>query len=200
MSTLVAYLKGLGFEAKDAATILAALIAAAVAVFGWFIVSGLTRRREDRTKRLELTIQQSEKQTSEFYSPLVFLILRLDAIYRVKKRIVEAQPDIEGKISEVLYREYFLPTHEEIAALLKTKIHLLEGSDIPESLLGYVRHFTSENLAWRLARDDVHVWRQVEGFPSEFFDELRKDQQLVYDRYERSVRELRHGVLGRGLF
>jgi hypothetical protein len=181
---------------KDIATILAALIAALVAVFGWFAVSWLTSRREDRTKRLELTIEQAEKQISEFYAPLMYLILRLDAIYRTKLRIEDGKPDSIAKLSEVAYKEYFYPTHLEIAELLKTKIHLLEGSTVPDPLLAYIRHVTSESIAWRLSEDNIHVWERVEGFPSIFFDELQKDRQVVYERYENALRELRHGLSG----
>jgi hypothetical protein len=193
---IVSCLKGLGLESRDLATILAALIAALVAVGGWFAVSWLTTRREDRTRRLALTIQQAEKQISEFYAPLLFLLLRLDTIYRTKMKIENGKPNSVPKLDEVGYKEYFLPTHNEIAELLKNKIYLLEGSTVPASLLAYVSHFTSENLAWRLAAENIHVWERVEGFPSEFFDELQKDRALVYERYESALRELRHGVFG----
>ena len=153
-----------------------------------------------RTRRLQLTIQQAEKQISDFYAPLVFLLLRLDSIYETKMKIEDGKPNSVPKLDEVAYKEYFLPTHNEIAELLKTKIHLLEGSVIPESLLAYVRHFTSENIAWRLAAENIHVWERVEGFPSEFFEELKKDREIVYKRYESALRELRHGVLGVHVF
>ncbi len=151
--------------------IVPALIAAFVAGLGWFVASWLTSRREDRTKRLQLRIEQAEKQVSEFYSPLIFSIERLDAIYRIKQEMVAACPDKKGPIEEVAYAEYFFPTHQEIATILKTKIHLLEGNAAPPSLLHYIEHFTSENLARRLKRDDIDVWSQVKRFPSDFFDQ-----------------------------
>jgi hypothetical protein len=175
--------------------IVPAIIAASAVVLGWFVVSALTRRREDRTKRLQLTIEQAEKQVSEFYSPLIFSIERLDAIFRAKEEMVEARPAQKGAIDEVAYTEYFLPTHQEIATLLKTKIHLLEGKVAPPSLLKYIDHFTSENLAWRLKRQNIDVWAQVKPFPSELFDKLQEDQALVYERYQNALRELRHGLV-----
>jgi positive regulator of sigma E activity len=178
------------------ANIISALIAAAVVVSGWFVASELARRREDRTKRLQLTIEQAEKQVTEFYSPLVFLIKRLDAIYRIKTGMIDAVPAKNALIEEVAYKDYFLPTHQEISTILKTKIHLLEGSVIPSSLLAYIEHFTSENLALRLMQENIDVWSQVRRFPSEFFDQLQKDQALVYERYERALRELQHGSPG----
>jgi len=177
------------------ATVLAALIAAIVAVTGWFIAHQLTTRRDDRTKRLELTIAHSEKQISEFYAPLAFLLEQLDTIVGVKEYIEEGKrAEGVGGLGEITYREYFLPIHKEIIAILKTKIHLLEGGVIPPSLLTYIAHFTSENLAWRLAQEKVEIWDFITGFPAEFPDQLKEHQGLVYKRYEDAVQSLRHGA------
>jgi hypothetical protein len=80
---------------------------------------------------------------------------------------------------------------------LKTKIHLLEGGAIPPSLLTYIAHFTSENLAWRLNRENIQIWNFITGFPKEFPNELKQHQELVYKRYEDAVQELRHGVFAK---
>jgi hypothetical protein len=103
----------------------------------------------------------------------------------------------EGKrvgLGEITYREYFLPIHKEIIEILKTKIHLLEGGVIPPSLRTYIAHFTSENLAWRLAQEKVEIWDFITGFPENFPGELKEHQELVYKRYEDVVQELRHGA------
>jgi hypothetical protein len=177
------------------ATVLAALIAAIVAVTGWFIGHQLTTRRDDRTKRLELSIAHSEKQISEFYAPLAFLLEQLDTIVGVKERIEKGKrAEGVGGLGEITYKEYFLPIHKEIIAILKTKIHLLEGGVIPPSLLTYIAHFTSENLAWRLAQEKVEIWDFIIGFPAEFREQLKEHQGLVYRRYEDAVQELRHGI------
>ena len=137
-------------DTKAIVATLPAIIAAVAVVIGWVVVSSLTRRREARTRRPQLTIEQAEKQVSEFYSPLIFSIERLDSIYRMKNEMVRSRPSDEGVIEEVAYSKYFLPTHQDIATILKTKIHLLEGHDAPPSLIKYIDHFTSENLALRL--------------------------------------------------
>jgi hypothetical protein len=177
----------------EMATVLAALIAAIVAVTGWFIGHQLTTRRDDRTKRLELSIAHSEKQIGEFYAPLGFLFGQLDTIAKVAVYIDDRKrAEGVGALGEITYREYFLPIHNEIIAILKTKIHLLEGGVIPPSLLTYIAHFTSENLAWRLTKENVEIWDFITGFPEKFSDQLKEHQELVYRRYEEAVQELRH--------
>jgi hypothetical protein len=118
-------------------TVIAAFIAAVVAIFGWFFGSYLTGRREDRTKRLQLTIEHSEKQIGEFYAPLLGLLEQLDTTSRVKERMIEQERDNAEIISKIAYKEYFLPLHREIGEILKHKIHLMEGNFIPESVRSY---------------------------------------------------------------
>ena len=96
------------------ATVIAASIAAIVAILGWFIGSYLIARREDRTKRLQLTMEHSEKQIGEFYAPLLGLLEQLDATFRVKERMIGQEPDNAETISKITYKEYFLPLHREI--------------------------------------------------------------------------------------
>jgi hypothetical protein len=182
------------------ATVIAAFIAAVVAVFGWFVASYLTSRREDRTKRLQLTMEHSEKQIGEFYAPLLGLLEQLDTTYRVKERMIEQEHDNTEIISKIAYKEYFLPLHKEIGEILKHKIHLLEGNFIPESVRAYFEHFTSENIYWRLTEEEkIRSSVEVTEFPGQFYDDIKANLSNVIERYESAVQELRHGAsLGPG--
>src|SRR3979411_668630 len=104
----------------------AAVIAAIVAVSGWFIGNLLVSRREDRTKRLALTIEHAEKQIGEFYAPISGLIEQLDTVFRVKERMIREEPHNSRIIETIAYKEYFLPSHLEILEIIKHKIHLLD--------------------------------------------------------------------------
>jgi hypothetical protein len=185
------------------ATVIAASIAAVVAILGWFIGSYLIARREDRTKRLQLTMEHSEKQIGEFYAPLLGLLEQLDATFRVKERMISQEPDNAETISRITYKDYFLPLHREIGEILKHKIHLLEGNIIPESVMAYFDHFTSENIYWRLTEETkIKTSVKVTDFPSEFYDDIKANLNSVIERYESAVQELRHGFaigLGRTL-
>jgi hypothetical protein len=182
------------------ATVIAAFIAAVVAVLGWFVASYLTSRREDRTKRLQLTMEHSEKQIGEFYAPLLGLLEQLDTTYRVKERMIEQEHDNTEIISKIAYKEYFLPLHKEIGEILKHKIHLLEGNFIPESVRAYFDHFTSENIYWRLTEEEkIRSSVEVTEFPGQFYDDIKANLSNVIERYESAVQELRHGAsLGPG--
>ena len=182
------------------ATVIAASIAAVVAILGWFIGSYLIARREDRTKRLQLTMEHSEKQIGEFYAPLLGLLEQLDATFRVKERMIRQEPDNAETISRITYRDYFLLWHKEIGEILKHKIHLLKGNIIPESVTAYFDHFTFENIYWRLTEEEkIKTSVKVADFPSEFYDDIKANLTSVIERYESAVQELRHGAaLGLG--
>jgi hypothetical protein len=172
-----------------------AVIAAMVAVSGWFIGNLLVSRREDRTKRLALTIEHAERQIGEFYAPILGLIEQLDTVFSVKEQMVKEEPHNTKIIETVAYKEYFLPLHLEILEILKHKIHLLEGLVIPESINKYFHHFTSENMYWRLTQEEkINTSVEVTKFPSEFYDDIGSGLKFVYRRHEELVQELRHSA------
>jgi hypothetical protein len=177
------------------ATIIAALIAAVVAVTGWFIGSYLIELREDRTRRLQLTIDHSEKQISEFYAPLLGLLEQLDTTYNIKEDMVKQEPEHRDLVERIVYKEYFFPIHQEIGEILKHKIHLLEGNTIPESERGYFKHFTSENIYWRL-KDEPQIVSSVKAsdFPEDFSEDMQHDLAVPIKRYDDAIQELRHGA------
>lgn len=176
-------------------TITAALIAAIVAVAGWFVGNYLTSLREDRTKRLQLTMEQSAKQISEFYAPLLGLLKQLDTTYQVKEDMVNQEPEHRDAISRIVYKEFFLPIHKEIGEILKHKIHLLEGNTIPESVRRYFEHFTSENIYWRLTEEgNITSSVKVSDFPEDFPNDMQINLDNVIKRYESAIQELRREI------
>ena len=73
--------------------VIAALIGAASALIVLLIGQYLTRWREDRTKRIQLTIDHAERQLSDFYSPLFALVEQLDTMARASEEIDKANVD-----------------------------------------------------------------------------------------------------------
>jgi hypothetical protein len=63
----------------------------------------------------------------------------------------------------------------------------------PNSFLRYFEHYSTEKAYWNLvdARKDVSSIR-VPGYPSDFYWDVRIGYDVVVNRYEESLRELRH--------
>lgn len=178
--------------------IVAAVIAAFFGGIGWILGYVLNSQREDRTRRLQLTIEHTSAQIRDFYAPLLALTDQLNTFAAVKDEAVRGKDQDTGRdLTVAFYDRFFLPIHEEINAILKTKVHLIEGASTPESFLLYFEHYASEKAYWQLtqAGKDVALMR-VSGYPSEFYHDVRRSYGAVMDRYERCLEELRHPETG----
>jgi hypothetical protein len=134
--------------------LLAAVITAISALLVAIITQYLTRRSEDRTKRIQITIEHAEKQLSEFYSPLLALALRLDQAAVGSEDVVPYATAAERpNVDRIMWEDVYSPIHQEIISILKTKSHLIEGFDIEraEGFVKYLHHYESQRIYWQLA-------------------------------------------------
>jgi hypothetical protein len=135
--------RGTGDNSLSSA-ITAAAIAAFVGGVGWIAAYVLNGFRDDRTKRLQLTIEHTSTQIKEFYAPLVALTDQLNTTVSVKMAAVKGKiPEEEYTLSRLIYKEFFLPLHEQINTILKTKVHLMEGVLTPDSFDNYFKHYAT---------------------------------------------------------
>jgi hypothetical protein len=181
---------------KEMATVLAAFIAALSGLLVLFFGQFLTRWREDRTKRIQLSIEHAEKQLSEFYSPLLALVEQLDRIAVASDAIYKAHKKKNGSLDKSnidrIMWEIYSPVHEEILTILKTKIHLIEGFFIPKSVTEYFRHYASQKIYWQLVAKESAIKNiKTVGYPEAFYWDIRNGLSIVSQRYESSLQELR---------
>jgi hypothetical protein len=176
------------------ASLIIAAATAFIAAVGWTLAYFLTGLREERTKRLQLTIEHTASQIKEFYAPLMILTDQLDITVRAKNTVVQGKSIKEEHVlSGDFYKKFFLPIHEEINAILKSKAHLMEGPITPESFLLYFEHYITERAYWTMLESghDVSNMR-VPSFPSNFYYDVKDGREAVIARYDQSLRELRH--------
>ena len=176
-----------------------AAVAALAGGIGWITAYVLNSQREDRTKRLQLTIEHTSTQLRDFYAPLVALTEQLDTLAQVKEEIIKGKSqEVIYDLTGTFYENFFLPIHTEINSILKTKVHLLEGASTPQSFVSYFEHYAGERAYWQLAKMGKDVSQMhVFGYPSEFYYDVRRGYQTVLDRYEASLAELRHSRTSR---
>jgi hypothetical protein len=124
-------------------------VGAIIAAIGWIAAYFLTGLREERTKRLQLTIEHTSNQIKEFYAPLMPLTDQLDIMVHAKDAVVQGKSGEEvHALSGAFYKKFFLPIHEEINVILKSKVHLMEGRITPPSFLLYFQHYVTEKAYW----------------------------------------------------
>ena len=179
-------------------------LAGLVTIIGWYATYAYAKRREDRTRRLEIHLKYRQRQIEELYGPLLSLIEQIFNVWRVRQNIIEASRDSLSseqtqKVREFFWERYFTPLHSEIAALLKTKLYLLEGGLLPESFSHYLEHATQETCQRRLW-DELQIdTRHVRGrdWPEEFYQEVRDTLRLLMQRHQTGVDELGVGARSR---
>jgi hypothetical protein len=175
-------------------TIESAVFGTVAAAVGWFAGYVLTGWREARTKRLQLEIERASSQIKEFYAPLMALTDQLNAT--VDAVLVRAAKGKEGadyhKLAGIVYDRFFLPIHEEINSILKSKIHLHEGAIPPPSFTDYFAHYAAEKAYWKLSElgEDVSQM-EIPGYPASFYHDVRSGYAEVVNRYEKALQELR---------
>lgn len=173
------------------ATVIAALITAAVAFSGWMI----TGWRENNRRRLEKRLEYATRQIEEFYGPLFNLAHQIFIANHVQDKILSARntdgSDIlnsaqQAAVEDFFQREHFDALHAEISQILKTKLHLVRGTEMPDSFYAYLQHALQE-------RDQRQLWekkqidtRFVEGvpFPEDFYNELKSGLSAAMQDYE----------------
>ncbi len=170
-----------------------AIIVALIGGIGWIAAYVLNGERDDRTKRLQLTIDHTSTQIREFYAPLIALTDQLNTMAGVKDTMVQGKDDKQTyDLSAAMHERFFLPIHEEINIILKTKVHLLEELSTPPSFIEYFRHYASEKAYWQLALAGKDVGNvQVPPYPSAFYWDVRRGYESVIARYDSSLGELR---------
>src|ERR1700733_7516482 len=101
---------------NDEIPLLVALIAAFVTAGGWITTHHLTKRKEDRVRRIENNLKHLERQIEEFYGPLFCLVNQIfvcndvqDDILSGRENGIDVSPDNEDKIRDFFQSEYFLP-------------------------------------------------------------------------------------------
>ena len=179
------------------ATVLAAFLAAVVAVIGWFVA----KWREDRTRRLEVDLRYMERQVEEFYGPLFNLINQIFAAENIQFALLnnddgsprKLTPEHREKIEKFFWNEWFSPLHNQVIQVLKTKLHLIDSAQIPQSFYAYLRHATQQRAQLALWQEHGVPTDYVKGidWPDGFYPEVEGGLKQILRRYDRELHTLR---------
>lgn len=160
----------------------AAVIAAAVSVLGWVINHILSSRSERKRARLTARLGHIEKQLSELYGPLAFLIYEgratfsdlLQGLGRPYVFRSEQLPDDELKLWLFWVDHDFMPRNDKIQTILSTNSHLITGHELPESYIRFLDHHNSWRIVHERWKTDgtEYVWHSKINWPVDFEDDV----------------------------
>jgi hypothetical protein len=194
------------------AAIVGALVAAFVTAFGWLANHYLTLQRdarqadaarldETRTQRLLASIRHVEAQLSQLYGPMMFCLQENDRAF--SELLTElGRPYVfgpDGEISDADLKLWlfwsdnvFLPNHAVICDLLRTKAHLIEGRDVPDSYRRFLEYYYSWKVyheRWRLTATPYR-WHARDNWPVEFSVDVQQAFTMLKGRHASFLLEL----------
>lgn len=173
------------------ATLIAALVAATATAVGWIVSYAYGRRRDAESRKLELRVRYRQRQIEELYGPLFSLIEQVFSASEVQDRILPDQghqlsATDQDRVRRFFWEKQFAPLHAEIRQLLRTKLYLLEGAELPESLAQYLEHATQEECQLRLWYESGVSTSHVPGrpWPRDFYEEIRHTLTRLMREYQ----------------
>lgn len=197
------------------AVLVGALTGSAFTAFGWLANHYLTLRRAERahvlqrqgtvaTQRLLASIRHVEAQLSELYGPLVFqlqegekafdeLLTSLGRTYLFDIDNTVPGEDLDTWLFWV--DNFFLPSNATICELLRTKAHLVEGPNLPDSYRAFIDYFYS----WKVHHDRWKVdgveyrWRARENWPTTFSEDVEATFNMLKARHAAFLADLGQG-------
>jgi hypothetical protein len=129
--------------------------------------------------------------------PLLSLVEQIFNVWQVRENILTApgnslSPGQVHILREFFWEQYFAPLHSEIAALLKTKLYLLEGVLMPDSFARYLEHATQEACQYRLWKEHQIDTKHVSGlpWPEKFDEDVRDTLRRLMEQHQSGVEEL----------
>lgn len=80
---------------------------------------------------------------------------------------------------------YFTPLHKEFNNILKTKLYLIEGSELPDSFYKYLRHSIQENVQFNLWNNYNIDTSGVKGipYPNDLYPDIKTGLDNAMKKY-----------------
>lgn len=187
---------------KELIPLYVAMLAAIVTVIGWVVTNYLVKEKEDRVRQLEGTKKHLERQIEEFYGPLFNLVHQIVVCNHVQHQILYSE-DSKGnsiksaadadKVRQFFQDNYFVPLHEEMIRILKTKLYLIEGAEMPDSFYKYLRHSIQEQVQGTLWRKHGVDTSHVRGlpYPNEIYQDIKSGLDSTMIKYEQCINNLK---------
>lgn len=171
------------------------LITATVTAIGWYATYAYAKMREDRTRRLDLLLKFHARQIEELYGPLLSLIEQIFNVWQVRENVLrgtEYSAEDQRRIKDFFRQQYFTPLHQEIGALLRTKLYLLEGGRLPGSFTEYLEHATQEACQHRLWSELGIDTSKVRGrqWPQAFDKDVKSALDRLMAEYQSGLAKL----------
>lgn len=154
----------------------------------------LSRDSEDRTRKLERLLKHYERQVEEFYGPLWNMVHQLYVCNETKDKITsKLDREKSAKVEHYYQTNYFIPLHDDIRQIIKTKLYLVDGAEMPESFYEYLLHAIQERDQRELAQQHGIETSFLPGvpWPQRFHQDIKHGFDKAMKRYEECLEGLK---------
>jgi hypothetical protein len=161
------------------ATLTVGIIAAFITALGWFVNEFMRKRNEDNRKKIDEKAKFIERQIEQFYGPLFCLVNQIvicnHVLYQINFANNKRSDTDREIINDFFQKNYFIPLHNEFNTILKNKLYLIDGSELPESIYIYLRHALQEHAQLTLWNDFKIDTSDVKGihYPKELYTDIK---------------------------
>lgn len=173
-----------------------------VAAIGWFVVHGLSLRRELAARRDTAARDHLEKQIEELYGPLLGLIQHSRMAFALAARRLPTNndqqidfarfKDSDGEIWDFFVEEYFFPVNGQIRQLIRSKMHLLESGILPKTFEAFFSHEVQLEALHRLWKEKRVRSPNIvgPGWPMAFESDVQTVLDKLRERHQLFLRRL----------
>lgn len=175
-------------------------IALLILIAGYFLNKLIERfkaeqslRKQYESLRDETKLTHIQRQIEELYSPLHALQTTSRIVYDIanQKRAGmrgQSRTDVskeEAEIWRYFVEKYFLPFNKQMADLIRSKVHLMETEELPNSFNRFLEHQAQYDCLHSLWRDKEIPSDEIygTGWPEQFGGDVQRTLTDLRRRY-----------------
>lgn len=160
-------------------------------------VEDVKEKLSDQARRVTKSSEYVARQIEEFYGPIFNLVHQIVVVNHVQHAILSRKPETgplpvsqQSEVIKFFQEKYFFLIHRELNEILKTKLYLIEGTELPRSYYAYLRHAIQEQAQTELWSERQIDTSYVQGvpYPNELYDAVKQDLDILMQRYESLTR------------
>jgi hypothetical protein len=136
---------------------IAALLGLLSSALGWYVLHLFSRLREQESRRQIRSLAHLQSQIEDLYSPLAGLFHYREKVLEIAVRRRDdpemGTPEERQRAWDFFLDDYLKPINAQIAALLKSKTHLLEDGHMPEEFSHFLKFQVQSEALYRLWKE-----------------------------------------------
>lgn len=170
------------------------VISLAVIMAGWLVTHYLSKKKERYFEAIKWQKSHLDNQLSSLYGPIYGLLLENDRHRKDIEEIFGRSIIFEGgnplseeeqKIWLHYLENYYLPNNRKIVEVIKSNIHLLQGTSLPKSFINFIDYTVAFEASHKQYKDlgRLYGFHSKMNFPVDFqkqiineISELKKQQ------------------------